>query len=81
MAISENYAVNIQKGKQKSPGRAASRSRSQPLTPGNLDACINGLILKNVCVHDFINFGRLYEVVSKFRSTEMIVLTKIYNVF
>ena len=33
-------SIHLKKGKPKSPGKATSRSRSQPLTPGGRERCI-----------------------------------------
>ena len=53
----ENYyiisTVTEEKGKQKSPGRATSRSRSQPLTPGGREKVTQiNVCISNKQMHD-----------------------------
>ena len=43
---SPNFLSQMEKGKQKSPGRATSRRRSQPLTPGGREKVTQF----NVCI-------------------------------
>ena len=44
--VLQNYSTSVQKGKQKSPGSATSRSCSQPLIPGGRETVTQ----INVCI-------------------------------
>ena len=48
-----NTAIHNQKDKQKSPGRATRRSRSQPLTPGGREKVTQiNVYIANKHMHD-----------------------------